>query len=143
MLYQGQGLIHLYRVETSGSKPFFPLLLLVLLHGLLDADLCPATDTLFKGLQLIIKGILILLICRLTKHTPRVSEEFLNIHLTGFFNNCSYTHSDLYLGEELTETASWIDLQAFRKFQDELHNNGLMGHLFHESMFLKHTHTPD
>lgn len=63
--YRRQRLIDLDRIEPPGAQALLPLLLLVLFHGLLNANLGSAPDSLFKGLQLVVEGVLVLLICRL------------------------------------------------------------------------------
>lgn len=39
--------------------------------------------------------------------------------------------------EELSEAASWVLLRMWGHLQDELHDNSLVGHLFHQSFFLR------
>lgn len=45
--------------------------------------------------------------------------------------------SDLDLWKELSEAASWVDLKCPSQIQDELHDDGLVGHLLHQCMFLR------
>lgn len=45
----------------------------------------------------------------------------------------------LDFGEELPKASSRVNLQALGQLQDELHHYGLMGHLFHQGMFLRKT----
>lgn len=42
----------------------------------------------------------------------------------------------LDLGEKLAEAGTGVHLQALGQLQDELHDDGLVGHLFHERAFL-------
>ena len=76
--YHGQGLVHLHRVHSSWAQSLLLLLLLVLLHGLLDADLGPPTHTLLKRLQLVVKGVLVLLVCSLERERERKTNTRLN-----------------------------------------------------------------
>lgn len=39
--------------------------------------------------------------------------------------------------EELSEAASWVLLRMWGHLEDELHDNNLVGHLFHQSFFLQ------
>lgn len=39
--------------------------------------------------------------------------------------------------EELSEAASWVLLRMGGQLQDELHDQGLVGHLIHQSFFLQ------
>jgi len=62
MTYFRQRLVHLHGVQASGPDAFLPLLLLVLLQRLLDADLGPAAHPSLEGLQLVVEGLLVLLV---------------------------------------------------------------------------------
>lgn len=74
--YRWQGLINFNRIEPPRAQTLLTLFFLILLHGLFDADLCPAPNSLLKRLQLIIKRILVLLICCLLNITSFVSYSF-------------------------------------------------------------------
>lgn len=45
------------------------------------------------------------------------------------------THLDL--GKEMSEAAFWVDLKRRRQVQYELHDDGLVGHLLHQGVFLE------
>lgn len=45
--------------------------------------------------------------------------------------------TDLDLWKELSEAASWVDLKRLSQIQDKLHDDGLVGHLLHQCMFLR------
>lgn len=53
--------------------------------------------------------------------------------------NRHLSHVCAYFGfvEELSEAASWILLGMWGQLQDELHDNGLVRHLFHQSFLLQ------
>lgn len=61
--YWWQGLIHINRIQAPRAQALLSLLFLILFHGLFYANLGSAPYTFFKWLQLIVKGILVLLIC--------------------------------------------------------------------------------
>lgn len=44
--------------------------------------------------------------------------------------------SHLNFGEKLPETSPGIDLEALGQLQDELHDDGLVGDLLHQGVFL-------
>lgn len=67
--YRWQRLVNLDRIQAPRAKALLSLLLLVLFHGLFNAYLGSAPYTLFKWLQLIIEGVLVLLICCLWEDT--------------------------------------------------------------------------
>ncbi len=63
--HRRQRLVHLHWIQAAGPQTLLPLLLLVLLHGLLDADLGSSPHSLLEGVQLVSEGVLILLVCGL------------------------------------------------------------------------------
>lgn len=71
--YKWQRLVHLNRIQPPRAQALLSLLLLKLFHGLFDAYLGSAPYTLFKWLQLIVEGILVLLICCLWEDTHFLS----------------------------------------------------------------------
>ena len=66
--------------------------------------------------------------------------------MTGTFERllwavCVSKPPDLDLAEELAEAAAGVDLEALGQLQDELHDDGLVGHLLHQRVFLKQGRT--
>lgn len=57
-----EGLVDLDGVQAAGAEPLLALLLLVLLHGLLDAQLGTAPHTLLEGFQLVVEALHVLAI---------------------------------------------------------------------------------
>lgn len=41
------------------------------------------------------------------------------------------------LGKKLTEATTGVHFEAFGQLKNELHDDGLMGHLLHQCMFLQ------
>lgn len=55
-----EGLVDFHGVQAAGAEPLLALLLLILLHGLLNAQLGAATHTLLEGLQLVVEALHVL-----------------------------------------------------------------------------------
>ena len=61
--------------------------------------------------------------------------HFSQISLRMHIENFADTH--LYFLKELAEATTGVHLETFCKFQDKLHDYGLVGHLLHQGMFLQ------
>lgn len=84
-IYRWQRLVHLNRIQPPRAQALLSLLLLILFHGLLDAYLCSAPDTLFKRLQLIVESVLVLLICCLRGYVFCELLVLITINISNYF----------------------------------------------------------
>ena len=138
-----EGLVDVDGVEAAGPQALLPLLLLVLPHGPLDARLGPAAHALLEGLQLIVEALHVLLVGGLWGGEGRFGWESPPVGVPGGFRGVlggfwggfgGEAHLDF--GEELTEARARIHLEALGQLQDELHDDGLVGDLLHQSLLL-------
>lgn len=128
-----QRLIDLQRIQTTRPQPLQPLLFLHVSPGALHPTPCTGTDPLLQQLQLMVKCFLVWLVCSLAQTHPFPSRGYSHKY-SERRKDLPSTHLDFC--KEMSEAAFWVDLKRRSQVQYELHDDGLVGHLFHQRMFL-------
>lgn len=130
-----QRLIDLCRIQTTRAQPLQPLLFLDVSPGTLHTTLCAGTDPLLQQLQLTLECFVVWLVCSLAQTCSSPLAVILSKNTAKKGKDLQETHLDLW--KEMSEAAFWVDLKRRSQVQYELHDDGLVGHLFHQGMFLE------
>lgn len=133
-VYLGQRLIDLHWIQTTRAQPLQPLLFLNVSAGTLHPTVCTGTDPLLQQLQLMVECFLVWLLCSLAQTRSFHFSVVISHKHSQRRKDLRSTHLDLC--KEMSEAALRVDLKRRRQVQYELHDDGLVGHLFHQGMFL-------